>query len=180
VAAALFVVAAVVALLFRAGSTATTATADLHHPVSSLWLGPILLGGALTAPLPPLRRDALRRLAVATIRALPIPVLVLAALILLARSGLVEHPTATTNALLVAGYWAGLVIVMVRMCAYVAEVYEIATVPSVRRLRPGLLLVGTGIALAAGQTLWDAMHCGTPCTAAPSPRPLPSLHRWWC
>jgi hypothetical protein len=93
-------------------------------------------------------------------------------LILLARSGLVEHPPATTNALLVAGYWAALVIVMVRMCVYVAEVYQIATVPSVWRLRPGLLLVGTGIALAAGQTVWDAMQGASIAASAVLATPL--------
>jgi hypothetical protein len=164
-AVALFVIAAVTTLLLRAIEPSITLTADLGHPITSLWLVPILLGIGLAAPLPPLRWAALRRLTVMAIRTLAVPAGAVSAMFVTARSGMIEHPAGAAPAALIVGYWLTLGVIAVHLCTLIARVAGIAVLPSRRRLRAALLLMGTGLALAAGQSLlaiaWTGAHTGS-------------------
>jgi hypothetical protein len=156
------------ALLVRAAGPASL-TAGVDRPASSAWLAPILLGAALAAPLPPLRRAALGRLAGTAARTLVAPVLAFGILFALARSGLVVHPTAVVEVLLIGWYWATLGFVGVHVCLLAARIGRIAVPPGIRRLRWALLLLGVGLALAAGQSLEAGMFvssCGLAALAA--------------
>lgn len=157
-AAALFAEAAVAALLLRAAGPPRFLVADRGHPVASTWLLLVLAGAALAAPLPPLRPDALRRLAAVTARTLAAPALALLTLYLTARSGLVDHPARPVHFLLLGCYWATLAYVGLRACALVPRLGPIAIMPGAGRLRPALFLIGAGFAIAAGQGLASAVH----------------------
>ena len=124
-------------------------------PVSptSAWLVPILAGAVLAAPLPPLRRAPLARLAATAARTLGAPVLAFGVLLALAHSGLVAHPAGVVDVLLVTYYWATLGFIGIHGCLLAARVGEIAVPPSTRRLRLALLLLGAGLALASAQSL---------------------------
>jgi hypothetical protein len=152
-AVALFAVTAGTALLLRATMPSATLTADARHPATSLWLVPIALGIVLAAPLPPRRWTALRHLVAVAVRTLAAPALAFAAMVVLARSGLVEHPAGLTRAVLVVCYWATLGFAAVRLCTVIAHAM---TTPSVRRLCAALLLIGTGLGLASAQSLLAA------------------------
>ncbi|HEY0536820.1 MAG TPA: hypothetical protein VGD53_00555 [Actinoallomurus sp.] len=152
-AVALFSVTAVTALLLRATEPSATLTADVHHPATSLWLAPIAIGIALAAPRPPLRWDALRRLTSVAIRTLTAPAVAVAAMFVTAWSGLIEHPTGFADAALIVYYWAVLGFTAIRLCTLVARVAWTVTMPTTRRLCAALLLIGTGLALAAAQSL---------------------------
>lgn len=161
-------VTAAAALLVRAAGD-TSLTASVEHPATSAWLAPILAGAALATPLPPLRRIALGRLATAAARTLIAPVLAFGMLFLLAHSRLIVHPTGVADVLLVAYYWATLGFIGIHLCLLVARVGRIAVLPSARRQRLALLFLGTGLALAAVQTLrGDALvlSCGLTVLAA--------------
>jgi hypothetical protein len=145
-AVALFVIVGATALLFRA-----TSSVDLRHPVTSLWLAPILAGIGLAAPLP--RTATLRRLTSVTIRTLAAPALAMLALYVTAHSGLVEHPSGPVGAALIGYYWATLGFTALSLCTLVARVGRTATMPGTRRLCAALLLIGAGLALATAQSL---------------------------
>ena len=134
-----FVVTAVTGLVLRAA-----------QPVPGWWLVPIGAGIALAAPVPRLRWPALRRLAGTALRILAATAVAVAALFLVAHSGLVEQPAGLVHVILLAYYWSTLGFVAYRLCALVAHV---AAMPDARRLRAGLLLIGAGLALAAGQSI---------------------------
>jgi hypothetical protein len=134
-----FVVTAVTGLGLRAA-----------QPVPGWWLVPIGVGLALAAPIPRLRWPVLRRLAAAALRTLATPAAAVATLFLIAHSGLVDQPAGLVRVVLLAYYWSTLGFVAYRSCALVAHV---AAMPGARRLRAGLLLIGAGLALAAGQSL---------------------------
>jgi len=152
-AVALFAITTVTALLVRATEPSAILTADVRHPVTSLWLAPILLGIGLSTPLPSLRLATLRRLITLVIRTLTVPALAVLAMYLTARSGLIEHPSRTAHAALIAYYWATLGFTALRLCTLIARVARTAAMPSTRRLCAALLLIGAGLALAAGQSL---------------------------
>lgn len=159
VATALVAVVTAAAMLLRAAGPAPL-TANVGHPVTSAWLVPILVGLAVSTPLPPPRLTALGRLAAAAARTLAPPVLALLALFVIAHSGLIDHPVGAVHALLLGYYWATLGLVGIYLCLLVARIGQIAVMPSTRRLRLALLSVGTGLALAAAQTLTATLQVG--------------------
>jgi hypothetical protein len=164
-AVALSAITAVTALLLRATASSATLTTDVRHPATSLWLVPILAGIGLGAPLPPLRWAALRHLAAVTIRSLAVPAIAVLAMFLMAHSGLIGHPTGLARAVLIVYYWATLGFTALGLCTLVARIAGTATPPTTRRLYAALLLIGAGLALAAGQSLLatasTAPHAGS-------------------
>src|SRR5438094_328991 len=118
-ATALVTVVTMATLLVRAAGPAQL-TARLHQPVTSAWLAPILVGLALSTPLPPLRWTAFGRLVGTAARTLSAPVLALAALVVIANSGLTAHPTGFVDVLLTGYYWLTLGFVGIRLCLLVA------------------------------------------------------------
>lgn len=152
-AVALFAVTAATALLVRATDQPVILTASLRHPATSLWIVPILLGIGLAAPIPPLRWHALRALAATAARTLAGPAVAVGAMVLTARTGILHHPAGPAHAAMIACYWAALSFTALRLCTLIARLARTATVPSTRRLRAALMLIGTGLALAAGQSL---------------------------
>lgn len=159
-ATALVAVTTMAALLVRAASP-DPLTGNVEHPVTSGWLAPILLGLALAAPLPPINRASAPRLARTAARTLLAPTIALLALVLLANSGLVQHPTGVLNTLLLCGYWTVLGFAGFHLCLLMARIGRIAILPSMRRLCLALLLVGTGLALGAAQALAATVHTGS-------------------
>ncbi|WP_433179798.1 hypothetical protein [Actinoallomurus sp. CA-150999] len=149
----LFAIIATSGLLVRAVAPSTTLTADVRHPATSLWLAPLLLGIVLAAPLPPLRGETLRHLTAVAVRTLAAPGIAALAMVLTAWSGVAEHATGFAEAALVAYYWLTLGFTALRLCTLVARVSQTATLPTTRRLSTALLHIGTGLALAASQTL---------------------------
>lgn len=149
----LFTIAAATGLVLRTIPSSTTLTADVHRPVASLWLAPLVLGLLFAAPLPVLGRAALRHLAGAALRMLLAPAVAVAALFALAWSGVADHVTGVADTTVLAYYWLTLAFVVWRMCALLARVSHTLLMPSSRRLAVALLAIGTGAALAAGQNL---------------------------
>jgi hypothetical protein len=98
----------------------------------------------------------------ATVRTLTAPVLALAAMVVTARSGMAEHPTGFPHAALIVYYWATLGFIAVRLCTLIARA---ATMSTTRRLCAALLLIGTGLALAAVQSLLAAVRTPVSLTA---------------
>lgn len=152
-AVALFAVAAITALVLRATQPSAALTADPGHPVTSSWLVPIMLGVCLAAPLPAPRWRAITSLMTVAVRTLATPGAALSAMVLVANSGVVEHPTGVVRAVLIGCYWAVLAFTALRLCSLVARVAPAAAPPTTRRLRAALVLIGTGLALATGQSL---------------------------
>ncbi|TDD69232.1 hypothetical protein E1293_36085 [Actinomadura darangshiensis] len=150
----MFAIAAVTALLLRATQPSAALTADPGHPLTSSWLVPVLLGIGLATPLPVLRWRALARLVTVAVRTLAAPAAALSAMVLAANSGVVEQPTGFVKAALIGCYWAVLAFTALRLCSLVARVAAAAAMPTTGRLRAALLLIGTGLALAAGQSLF--------------------------
>ncbi|HET6637021.1 MAG TPA: hypothetical protein VFH77_18560 [Streptomyces sp.] len=163
---ALFVLVAMAGLLLRTVEPSTTLTADIRHPVSSLWLVPLLLGVVLATPLPPLRGDALRRLAVATVRALTAPAVAALAVFWSAWSGTATHLTGLAHAAAFLCYWLTLGFVALRLCTLVARVSRTAALPTTRRLSTALLCVGAGLTFASAQYLVTVLR------TAPQPATL--------
>ncbi|MGJ5756376.1 hypothetical protein FB563_7132 [Streptomyces puniciscabiei] len=155
---ALFALTAATALLLRSAEPSTTLTADIHHPPTSLWPVPLLLGIALAAPLPPLSGSALRGLTAAAVRTLAAPTAAVVALCLTAWSGITEHLTGFADAAAVTSYWLTLGFLALRLCILVARISRTAHLPSTRRLSTALLCIGTGLTLAASQNLLAALH----------------------
>ncbi|MBY8882135.1 hypothetical protein [Actinacidiphila acidipaludis] len=153
-------VVASTALLLRSVAPSATMTADIRHPVTSLWLAPLLLGVLLAAPLPPLRSASLVRLARTAVRTLAAPAAVGAALVVTAWSGVARNVTGYPDAALVLAYWLTLGFAALRMCTLVARAGGATTPPTPRRLRAAFLLTGTGLAFGAGQRLLPAATTG--------------------
>jgi hypothetical protein len=151
-ATALVAVLTLAAMLLRAAGP-TSLTPNVDHLATSVWLAPILLGLALSTPLSLSHEGAFGRLAAATARTLFGPVLALTALFLLAHSGLVGHPVGATHVLLLTYYWVTLGFVGIHLCLFTARIGRITVMPSTRRLRLALLLIGIGLAFAAVQSL---------------------------
>ncbi|MCP2339328.1 hypothetical protein [Actinomadura rupiterrae] len=164
-AVALFAVTSATMLMLRAVEPSPALTADTRHIATSLWLIPTLLGIALAAPLPPLRWSALRRLTAVAIRALAGPAAALAAMVLLANSGVLKQTSGLTDVLLVSYYWGTLAFGAVAACVLVGRVAGAAVLPSRRRLGTALVLLGTGLASAA---LQNAMACVKSGSVTPS------------
>lgn len=139
-------------LLLRAAGQAVL-TADRGHPAASAWIAPIVLGVLVAAPIPQPRLCALGRLTVVTARTLIAPVVALLAMYVMANSGLIDHPTGAVHVLLLGYYWTTLSLIGLQLCKLMVRIGRIASMPSIRRLRLALLLIGTGIALAALQSL---------------------------
>lgn len=150
---ALFALTGATGLLLRSAEPSTTLTADIHHPATSLWLAPLLLGIVLAAPLPPLSGAALRSLTASAVSTLAAPTAAVRAVCLTAWSGTAEHLTGFADAAVVLFYWLTLGFVALRLCAFVARIARTAALPTVRRLSAALLHTGTGLALAASQNL---------------------------
>ncbi len=155
-AVAVTAVTAATALLLRATVPTTTLTADAHHPVTSLWLAPIALGIAVAVPPQPLRWGTLRRLTSTAVRTLAAPAVAVAAMPLAVRSGMLDHTTGIADAALVVYYWGTLGFTAARVCTLIARVAPALIMPTTRRLSAALLLIGAGLALAAGQSLLTA------------------------
>ncbi len=149
----LFSVIAVTALLLRATEPSATLTADVHHPATSLWLAPIVLGIGLAVPPPPLRWGALRRLMTTAIRTLAASAIMVAAMPVIVRSGMIEHPSGVAHAALIAYYWTTLGFTAASLCVLIARITPTLIAPTTRRISAALLLIGTGLALATGQSL---------------------------
>ena len=150
------VVTALVLVLRAAGSTPLTSSADRLG--TSTWLVPVVIGLALSIPLPSLHGAAFGRLAAAATRNLAMPVLPLVALYVLAHSGLADHAVGPQHILLVVYYWATLCFVGIGLCLLVARVGRVAVMPSKRRLSVALSLAGTGLSLAAAETFATAVR----------------------
>ncbi|MGW2745109.1 hypothetical protein [Streptomyces sp. NPDC001450] len=150
---ALFALTAATGLLLRSAEPSTTLTADIHHPVTSLWPAPLLLGIGLAAPLPPLSGAALRGLTTAAVRTLAAPAAAVVALCLMAWGGMAEHLTGFADAAAVTYYWLTLGFVSLRLCILVARIARTAVLPTTRRLSMAFLHIGTGLTLAASQNL---------------------------
>ena len=161
----LFAIAAATGLLLRTVAPSTTLTADIGHPATSLWVAPLLLGIILAAPLPPPRGEALRRLTAVAVRTLAAPAAAALAMVVMAWSGVAEHATGFADTALIIYYWLTLGFVALRLCTLVARVAQTAALPSTRRLRAALLHIGTGLALAASQSLlaiaWTPPNAGS-------------------
>jgi hypothetical protein len=155
---ALFTLTAATGLLLRSASPSPTFTADVHHPATSLWLAPLLLGIGLAAPLPPLNGAALRSLTASAVRTLAAPTAAVVALCLTAWSGTAAHLTGLADTAAVAYYWLTLAFVALRLCVLVARIARTAALPTTRRLSTAFLHIGTGLALAAGQSLLGAVR----------------------
>jgi len=115
-----------------------------------LGLAPLAAGALLAAPLPSPTWPALRRLAAVTARTMAAPVALVAAMVALARSSLVEHPAGALAAGLVVYYWSTLAYFALRSCTLVARADRIDAVGALRRLRGALLVAGAGMAVSAG------------------------------
>lgn len=140
-AVAVFTVAAATALLLRA----TEPPATPASPVTRVWLALILAGVAAATPLRrPLWRDAVRLLAV--------PAAAVLTMLLVANSGVVEHPTGALRVLLIGWYWWTLAFTAVRLCALVARLARTCRPPGRARMRAALLLMGAGLVLAATES----------------------------
>ncbi|GAA3299696.1 hypothetical protein Dvina_25575 [Dactylosporangium vinaceum] len=139
-AAALFAVTAVAALLLRSSA-----------PAGGWCLLPILAGTALAAPLPP-RHRPIRHVVATAARTLPRPAAAAIAMLALADSGLVDHPHGPLRVLLLAYYWATLTYIALQLTRFAARLLRIGTAPTRRRLRLALLVVGAGTTLAAAQS----------------------------
>ncbi|MFB7507555.1 hypothetical protein [Streptomyces broussonetiae] len=155
---ALFALAAATGLLLRSAEPSSTLTADVHHPATSLWLAPILLGICLAAPLPPFRGDVLRPLTSAAVRTLAAPTAAFLAMCLTAWSGAAEHVTGVADTAMVLCYWFTLGFAAFRLCTLVAHAARTAALPTTRRLSTALLLIGAGLTLAASQNLLAAVR----------------------
>lgn len=135
-------------LLVRAGGPL-----PWRGPVTGLWLAPLLAGVVLSVPRPVFDRKVLRRMVTVGRGALVRAALAMAALVLLAHSGLGDH---APGALLVAYYWLTLGFTGFQLCLLVDRLGRLVVVPGLRRLRFALLCGGTGLALAAAQAGFGA------------------------
>lgn len=89
------------------------------------------------------------------------PAAAVVVMVTIAWSGIAGHPTGAADVALVAYYWSTLAFVALRGCALVSRVLLTCIVPTTRRLRAALLLVGCGMTLAAGQGTLAAFHAAT-------------------
>jgi hypothetical protein len=152
VAVFLFAATAAAMLLLRAAEPAP------YPFVTALWVAPGAAGVLLAAPLPPLRWRVLRIVCAATVRTMLAPAFAVVAMAALANSGAVDHPTGPVRTALVVYYWSTLTFAALRACMLIARVLPVCVVPTTRRLRGALLLVGVGTASASGQSAVLAYH----------------------
>lgn len=125
---------------------------SVDRPGTAVWVAAVACGLAVLAPVPHLRPVALARLAVYLARAAAVPVGALAALVVVANSGLVAHPGPAGRVALVAYYWCTLVLAGVRACTAAGRLGpDLVRLPSVRRIQLGLLVVCGGLALGAAE-----------------------------
>jgi hypothetical protein len=149
-----FALAAVAGLLLRHAEPSSALTADARHPVTSLWLVPVLAGVLLAAPLPPLDAAELRRSAATAVRVMATPAAAVAVLCALAWSGAAgHHRTGGAGGALVLSYWLTLGFVAFRLCVLVSRLLRTSRPATTGRLSGALLLMGAGLVLAAGQNL---------------------------
>jgi hypothetical protein len=147
--------------VFGVTATATLLLRTVQPPAApgalalGLWLGPLAAGLLLAAPVPPARWSAWRRLGAASARTMAAPVGAVIALFAVADCGLAEHSSGAASLALLGYYWGTLAYVALRVCTLIARALRIAVVPTARRLRGALALVGLGTALAGGQSLFD-------------------------
>jgi hypothetical protein len=94
----------------------------------------------------------------ATARTMLLPAVAVVAMVALANSGAVEHPAGAAGTALIVYYWSTLAFAALRACTLIARVLHVCVVPTTRRLRGALLLVGAGAALASGQSAVLAYH----------------------
>lgn len=160
----LFAVTAVAALLLRAAEPTTSLTADARHPLTSLWLLPVLAGLALAAPLPRpavlMRPAVLRGLTATTTRTLVVPAAALLSLFGLAHSVAPDGSGGPVRVVFVGYYWLTLAFASLQVCVLISRVVGIPgliALPGTGRLRASLLLVGAGLTLAAAQGLAGAL-----------------------
>lgn len=153
-----FAIGAATGLFLRTVPPSARLTADIGHPATSLWVAPLLLGIVLAVPLPPLRGDVLRRLCTVAARTLAAPFLAVLAMFLMAWSRVGNGlGTGLVGTALVTYYWLTLGFVALRLCTLVARVTRTTVLPSVPRLSAALLYLGAGLALAATQSLLEAL-----------------------
>lgn len=158
---ALCVITTATALLLRATVQVPGAlTAGPRHPLTSAWLGVVVLGIACAAPIPPVRARVFARLVAAAARTFAGPALVVLAEFAIAHSGVLDRPTAAVRIAIVAGYWLTLTYLGLSGCAFVARAAHVVRMPGTSRLRLGLFLVGAGLGLAACQLVGAAPHAG--------------------
>jgi hypothetical protein len=157
-----FVITAVAGLLLRSAEPSDTVTADLHHPLTSLWVVPLLLGVILAVPVPELRIRQLRRLISVAVRTLAAPALAGLGVLLLAWTGVADRANGPAQAALVVYYWSTLAFIALRLCQLVARVARLTITPTTGRLSAALTCVGVGLALAAVQGLLPAVRSQLP------------------
>lgn len=155
---AAFTVAAVTALLLRAAAP----PAAPARPVTTLWLALVLAGAVAAAPLPPLRRPAWRTVTGDAVRVLAAPAAAVLSMLLVANSGLAEHPTGAARVVLIGWYWSTLAFTAARLCAFVARLARTWRTPARGRIRGALLLIGAGLVLAAAQNAVSAAAAAAP------------------
>lgn len=155
---ALAAVTAAAGLLVRAAEPSTYLTADPARPATSVWALLVLAGILLAAPRPPMRAAALSRLAGRSIRELAAPAALALLMWLLANADALAHPSGITRLGFVAFYWISLAFSAFRVCRLIAYVVSISSPPSRRRMYAALLLLGAGLALAAGQSQIGVAH----------------------
>lgn len=155
---ALAAVTATAALLVRAAEPSNRLTGDPAHPVTSGWLALVLVGVLLAAPRPSLSLVVLRRLAAMALRELVIPAGLVFVMWLVANSGLVSHPVGPTQLGFIVFYWTTLAFGAFRLCRLVARIVAISEPPSRFRMRAALVLLGSGLALAAVQSQLGTVH----------------------
>ncbi len=156
----LFTITAGTALVLRTVNPSSMLTADVRHPVTSLWLVLLVFGLVLATPLPPVQGDRLLRLVVTAARTLAAPAAAVLAMFALAWSGLAGHFTGVADIAMTAYYWLTLGFVALRMCVLIARTAQSVSLPSSNRLSAALLIIGTGLALASGQNLVVATQRG--------------------
>lgn len=146
-----FAVAIVAAAALGARGFGQTAL-SVEHPGTLAWVAAVGAGLAVLAPLPRLRLPALARLVVRLGWAAALPATAFAAMVVLAHSGLVDHPAGVERVGLVAFYWGTLVLGGVRACAVVGRLGpDLVRLPSSRRIQAGLLTIAGGLALGAAE-----------------------------
>jgi hypothetical protein len=145
---AVFTVAAVTALLLRAAEPPSTSAL----PATSLCLALILAGAVAAAPLPTLCRPVWRTVIGDAVHVLAVPAVAALTMLLVANSGLVEHPTGALRVALIGWYWSTLVFTAVRLCTFVARLARTCRTPGRGRIRGALLLIGAGLVLTAAQS----------------------------
>lgn len=93
-----------------------------------------------------------------TARTLAAPVLALLMLYLVASSGLIGHLVDAPRGVRLGYYWTTLGFAGLHLCTLAVRITRITVTPSTPRLRGALLLLGSGLALAAVENLTITRH----------------------